>query len=333
MSNAAEPIEVRIKGLNRLVPSIVVDGQRVIVTGNWLKVARVQDEDWLEGQIVRNPKSYLDAIREATDLRADLFTFCQKIPDVEPRYSYPFIWDNSAVIRTSNFEEWWSNLPQVTRKNVRRATRRGVVVSSVTCTHTLLSGITDIYNEIPIRDGRPFPHYGKDLAAIRSELSTMADRSEFLAAYCGEELVGFMKLIHMGKLTSILHIVSKHAHYDKRPANALLAKAVEVCQVRGACYLIYGQYTYGKRTNSQLTEFKRRNGFERVVFPRYFVPLTSTGRLSLRMGVHEGVARILPAWFVDRALRIRAKYYERRLAKFLSGRTSVADPLQQEGDC
>jgi hypothetical protein len=331
MSTLNELTEVPIKGRVRSVPSLAVNGQRVIVTGTWLKVARVQDEVWLEGQIVRDPKRFVDAICRARDLSADLFTFCQKIPDIDPRYDYPLTWDNLAVIRTANFEEWWNSLPQVTRKNVRRAARRGVVVSSVGCTDTLVRGIAEIYNEIPVRDGRPFPHYGKNLAAIGSELSTMADRSEFLAAYYGKELVGFIKLIHMGKLSSILHIVSKYAHYDKRPANALIAKAVEVCQRRGA-HLIYGQYTYGNRTNSPLTEFKRRNGFERVVVPRYFVPLTLVGRLSLRLGVHQGAAGILPAWFVDRALSIRAKYYERRLANFLTGGTSPTNVSQQNGD-
>ena len=96
------------------------------------------------------------------------------------------------------------------------------------CDDKLVCGIREIYNEVPIRDGRPFPHYGKKFDTVKREVTTMPDRSEFLGAYCGEELIGFIKLIHMGKLSSILHIVSKRAHYDKRPTNSLLAAAVEV---------------------------------------------------------------------------------------------------------
>src|SRR5262245_46785873 len=229
-----------------------VDGQRIIVEGKWFKVARVEDEDWQAGQIVRDPEKFVTAVRSA-ELRADVFVFGQKLPEVQPQYHHRVKWDNLAVIRTSDFGAWWDGLPQVTRKNVRRAGRRGVRVRPVACDDTLLRGITEIYNEIPIRDGRPFPHYGKDFAAVKRELSTMSDRSEFLGAFHGEELVGFMKLIHMGKLSSILHIVSKQAHYDKRPSNVLLNKAVEVCHQRGCDYLIYGQYNYGNRSNSPLT--------------------------------------------------------------------------------
>jgi hypothetical protein len=222
------------------------------------------------------------------------------------------------VVQTRSFTDWWEKtLPQVTRKNVRRAAKRGLVVRQVVCDDQLIQGIHEIYNEVPIRDGRPFLHYGKDVATVTREVSTMADRSEFLGAYHGDNLIGFIKLIHMGRLSSILHIVAKRAHYDKRPANALLAKAVEVCQQRGIEHLIYGQYDYGTRSNSPLTEFKRRNGFERVLVPRYFIPLTARGRLSLRLKLHQGTG-LLPRWSIAPALRLRAKYYDLRLSRFLS---------------
>jgi hypothetical protein len=316
----------RSQSRKRDVSPLEVAGERIIVEGKWLMVARVQDEDWQEGQVVRDPEKFVAAIR-ASNLRADLFTFRQKLPEIQPQYNYCVQWDNLAVIRTSRFDEWWEKLPQVTRKNVRRATRRGVLVRLVACDDTLIRGITDIYNEIPIRDGRPFPHYGKDFATIKREASTMSDRSEFLGAFYGEDLIGFIKLIHMGKLSSILHIVSKRAHYDKRPSNLLLTKAVEVCHQRGADYLIYGQYNYGNRSNSALTEFKRRNGFERILVPRYFIPLTMWGRISLGLKLHHGIRGLLPRWCVDLVLHLRAKYYEKRLRRFLSLKNSSCDRL------
>src|SRR6266566_5059630 len=313
---------------NRPMSALEVNGQRIIIEGKWLKVARVQDEDWQAGQVVRDPEKFVAAIRMA-NVRADLFTFCQKLPEVQPQYNYSLKWDAWAVIRTSSLSEWWERLPQVTRKNVRRASRRGVLVRLVACDDTMIRGITDIYNEIPIRDGRPFPHYGKDFATIKREVSTMSDRSQFLGAFHGEELIGFIKLIHMGKLSSILHIVSKRAHYDKRPSNALLNKAVEVCHQRGAEYLIYGQYNYGNRSNSPLTEFKRRNGFDRIPVPRYLIPLTIWGRISVGLKLHRGIAGILPGRCVDSVLSLRAKYYENRLKRFLSLRDSPCDRLRE----
>ncbi len=326
------PEQMKIPSLvrNRPVSALEVIGQRIIVEGEWLKVARVQDEHWQQGQVVRDPEKFVAAIR-AANLGADLFTFCQKLPEIQPQYTYRLKWDNWAVIRTCSFNEWWEKrLPQVTRKNVRRASRRGVLVRLVACDDTLIRGITDIYNEIPIRDGRPFPHYGKDFATIRREVSTMSDRSEFLAAFHGEELIGFIKLIHMGKLSSILHIVSKRAHYDKRPSNALLTKAAEVCHQRGADYLIYGQYNYGNRSNSPLTEFKRRNGFERILVPRYFIPLTIWGRIALGLRLHHGITGLLPRSCVDPILHLRAKYYEKRLRSFLSLKNSPCDRFRED---
>lgn len=322
---------MRIRGGVRTPPlhALEVNGQRIIVEGEWLKVARVQDEDWQAGQVVRDPEKFVAAIR-AANLRADVFTFGQKLPEVQPQYTYCLRWDNLAVIRTCSFSEWWEGLPQVTRKNVRRASRRGVLVRLMACDDTIIRGITDIYNEIPIRDGRPFPHYGKDFATVRREVLTMSDRSEFLGAFHGEELIGFIKLIHMGRLSSILHIVSKQAHYDKRASNALLNKAVELCHQRGADYLIYGQYNYGNRSNSPLTEFKRRNGFERILVPRYFIPLTLWGRISLGLKLHRGITGILPRRCVDPVLRLRARYYEKRLRTFLSSKDSPRDRLRED---
>src|SRR5262249_51951370 len=197
----------------------------------------VHDEDWQEGQVVTEPKTFVDAIR-AAGLRADLFTFSQKLPDTQPRYDYKFMLQNLAVVRTDSFKDWWEQLPQVTRKNVRRAERRGVTVHVVSCDDRLIQGIADIYNEVPIRDGRPFLHFGKSFDVIKREVTTMPERSEFIGAYHGNKLIGFLKLVHMGSVSSILHIISKRSHYDKRPANALLAKAVEVCHERGGSYLV-----------------------------------------------------------------------------------------------
>ena len=67
-------------------------------------------------------------------------------------------------------------------------------------------------------------------------------------------------------------------HFDKRPNNALIAKAVEICATEGKSHFIYGSYVYYD-PNSSLTEFKRRNGFEPVALPRYFIPLTLKGKL------------------------------------------------------
>jgi hypothetical protein len=288
-------IEIRIRGKNVNVPSAEIFQQTVMVTGGWLKTAKLHDEELVEGQILRNPAAFLDELK-SRDLGADLFTFAQKPPDITPLYPYYFEWDNWAAIPIVSFNDWWDKrLPQESRKNVRRAAKRGVVVRSVPFDDDLVQGIHKIYNEVPIRQGRRFWHYGKDLEAVRHENGTYIDRSEFIGAYCDNELIGFLKFVYTGGAAILIQILTMNAHHDKRPMNALLAHAVQVCEERKVSFLVYGQYVYGTKQNSSLTEFKRRNGFEEIKFPRYYIPLSLKGKAALGAGLHLGIRNLMPA--------------------------------------
>lgn len=288
------------------MPAIAVEEAVVVVLGRFLKIATVRDEAFASYPVLADPDRIIDEIRQKR-LGAHLFTFSQRLPDVTPRYGYPLEWDNVAAVRTDDFERWWSGLPQETRKNVRRAEKRGVLVKTVDFDDALVEGVTAIYNETPVRQGKPFPHYGKTHDTVRSELGTFPDRSTFLGAYKGDELVGFMKIIRLGGTWSMLHILGKNAHIDARPVNALIAESVALCGRSGVSHLIYGSYEYGRKADSSLTEFKRRNGFEKILVPRYYVPLTLGGRLILKLGLHRGLIGLLPPALISAALRARAR--------------------------
>jgi hypothetical protein len=286
-----------------------IEGNQIIISGKFVKTASVHDEEWLEGQVVQKPEAYLAKL---TQSKADIFTFSQKIPEIEPRFPYFYELDNVAAIPLNKFEDWWEKrLPQESRKNVRRAGRRGVTVRVEALTDKLVQGITEIYNETPIRQGIPFAHYGKEFKTIKSEVSGLPERSIFLGAYFGDELIGFIKLIEMGPITSILHIVSKNAHYDKRPTNALIAKAVELCCQKGKSYLVYGKYTYGNKKDNSLTEFKDRNGFEKILLPRYYVAMTWKGKLFIKLGLHRGLLGILPPRLIRFLLGLRSWSFQK----------------------
>ena len=92
----------------------------------------------------------------------------------------------------------------------------------------------------------------------------------------------------------LMNILSKMQHKDKAPTNALLAQAVKSCADRGIAYLVYDNYAYGNKQHDGLSEFKERNGFQRVDVPRYYVPLTRFGELALRMGFHHRLADRIP---------------------------------------
>ena len=185
-----------------------------------------------------------------------------------------------------------------------------MIVRSVALDDRFIEAIMKIYNETKVRQGKPFWHYGKDFETIKKETITFPERSEFFGAYLDSELIGFIKLVFCGDVAALMAIVSLNSRHDCRPNNALLAKAVEICASKGMSYLVYGKYVYGNNMNSALTEFKRRNGFEALRFPRYYVPLTWKGRLVLLLKLHRGWVGIFPPRMLALFVGVRAKVFQ-----------------------
>jgi hypothetical protein len=109
-----------------------------------------------------------------------------------------------------------------------------------------------------------------------------------------------------------MNIISKLAHRDKSPTNALVAQAVRTCADRGIAYLVYSHFAFGERERDKLTDFKERNGFQRVDVPRYYVPLNSFGRLALRLGLHRRWIDRLPGPMAERLRALRYNWYNRK---------------------
>lgn len=301
-------VEIRVSGKTTLAPAADIEGCTVVVRGGHLKTASILDEGVAEGDLVKDPEAFVASLKQS-GLRADVFTFFQRPPDVTPRFKHHFDWDNYAVVDTSNFDAWWEKLPQEARKNTRRSAKRGVVVKSVPYDDALAQGIHKLCNESPVRQGKPFWHYGKDFETVKREHGTYLDRSEFVAAYFENELIGFIKMVYVDQLAVILHILAFNAHYDKRPLNALITKAVEICSQKGVKYFVYGNYVYGNKKDSSLVEFKRRNGFEQLDFPRYYVPLTLKGKIYVSLRLYRGVVGLLPGPVLNFLLKIREQLY------------------------
>jgi hypothetical protein len=311
---ATDFAEIRVKGKSISVPSTRIGDRTVIITGNWLKIAAVQDEELVEGEVVDDPEQFLTTLRKSA-LQADIFTFAQHLPDVTPKYEYYLEYDSAAVIPITTFQEWLEkHVEYDVRKAVRKAKKLGLITAPSRFDDNLVRGICSIYNESPVRQGKSFWHYGKDFETVKREASTYLDRSEFIGAYYHNELVGFIKMIYVDGIARTVHVISQQKHSDKKPTNALIAKAVELCEQNGRSHLVYGEYAYGEsahqRINTSKTEFKRRNGFEEVLVPRYYIPLTVKGRLFLKLGLHRGIKAALPRP-VLRTLRIaRSTFYK-----------------------
>ena len=320
MPLAAKTVQVSIRGTWKEVPGFDVNGKTIVVLGNWVRVARVHQEDWLETEL-GDPEPCVRELKEQRKqgLRVDVLTFAQKLPDTARRYEYPLDSESVAAIGISSFKEWWEGLPQETRKNVRRSQKRGVEIKLGQFGDEIVKAIAAVNNETPVRQGRRFPHYGKTLDQVKKDYSSYLDRSDLICAYYGTELIGFLKVVYRGDIASVLQLLVKSAHHDKRPANALLAKAVELCTARGLSHLTYGKFNYGNKGDSSLTEFKTRHGFQEVLVPRYYVPLTGLGTLYTKLGLYRGFLGILPGGFITAGLKARLAWYN---VKCLSGRCS-----------
>jgi hypothetical protein len=288
------------------VPALSFKNRRIVAVGKWIKLAAVKDERVCEGELVENPAALVSELKKSR-FKADILQFPQELSQTTPQHKYYFEWDNAAAIDTRSYDQWWNKLSQDTRRNVRRAAKMGVNVRPVPFSDELVHGILEIYNETPIRQGKAFWHYGKSFEVVKNECATYSERSVFLGAYHESELIGFCKLTYAGDCAHVIHILSKEAHSDKRPTNALIAKAVEVCAQKGITYLIYCRYIDGGNEQSPLTEFKRRNGFEPLPYPRYYVPLNLKGRVALKLGLHHGLRNRLPKSWLPFLLRVRTQ--------------------------
>jgi len=303
------PIEIRIKGKNTLVPSIRIEGRTIVHTGKWLKTAAVRDEGIVQGETVPDPELFIAQLKQ-WDEKPDIFTFPQKFTDPAPKYSYHMLWDNFAAIRITTYQDWLKNqVKKDVKENLRRAAREGVTVRTSPYDDKLVQGIKDLCDETPIRQGMPFWHHGKSFEAIKEVHGTYRERAEYIVAYFQEELIGFIKMVYVDNYAKTMHVISKEKYFHKRPTNALIAKAVEVCEQKGLNYFIYGEARYlGKKTSS-LADFKRRNGFEEIQYPRYFVPLTVKGKLAIKFGLQLGLMSILPKSVIQILLKLRSKRY------------------------
>jgi hypothetical protein len=286
-------------------------GKEIRLRGKLAHVAYLDGEGY---QFLDSPEGALELLR-ASNERVDLFTFIQRLSEPAPKYTYPMEWDNMAVLPISTFDHWWNQqIGFKARNKAKQAEKKGVVIREAALDDDLLRGIQAIYNESPIRQGRRFPHYGKDLEAVRKMKSTFLDRSVFIGAFFKDALIGFAKLVadERWEQAGLMHIVSAIEHRDKAPTNALIARAVRSCAERGIKHLWYANFNYGKREGDSLADFKRRNAFEKVDVPRYYVPLTALGRVALRLGVHRNIIDHVPAPVAVTYRRIRQSWYAKR---------------------
>jgi len=288
---------------------MLLENKEIILVGGFIKTARLKDE-WYGA--VENPESLIKTLRQ-NSIKADLFTFWQKLPDKEPKYSYYMEHEDLAAIPIESYDYWFQKqISYGERKAIRKSERKGVIVTVAEFNDALINGIKDIFNETPIRQGRPYTHYGEDFQYIKHELSKDVDKCEFIGAYYENELIGFIQLGYAGACAIPFGMVAKIAHRDKEPQTALIAKSVKICEDKKIPYILYGAWLRGG-----IGDYKQRIGCIKISVPRYYIPLSIKGNIALKLKLHKGFVRLLPEKTIDYLMNLRTKLYTKTHSKTL----------------
>jgi hypothetical protein len=255
-------------------------------------------------KIARNAREYAKDVlpeepffEKLKERGVDIFTFIERkwqqtIPN--PPRSWVKTEDNIALLQVSSYDEWWSNIGKKTRNMVRKANKSGVTTKVSAVDAELVEGIWKIYNETPVRQGRAFPHYGVALETVKRRVFA-SKNSRFIGAYFENELVGFIQLVHGDNIAIISQVLSLQEQWDKAVNNALLAKAIEVCANQQVKWLMYGRMG----NHPSLDKFKQSHGFTRFALTRYYVPLTTEGKIAVKLGLHKEFKDALPQSMKD----------------------------------
>lgn len=283
-----------------------VDSHAITVAGRLFRIARVRDEPY---QCVDDPEAFVERLKES-QVPADLFTFMQEISEPAPKYPFYSELDSLAVLPITNYETWWKQIGSKTRNMVRKAHKTGVEFRSVPFDDALVTAIMDIYNESQTRQGKPFTHYAKPFEVLKKDHETFLSRSDFIGAFYQGEMIGFIKFVVGKNVASLMQIISKLAHRDKAPNNALIAKAVEICADKRIPLLHYGSWS--TRT---LGIFKTNHGFVQHHVPRYYIPLNLKGCIILKLRLHRDLPQYIPEKWLDRMTELRNSSPGRYLAE------------------
>jgi len=249
---------------------------------------RLEDE-WYED--VCDPLKLVGELKKNRKIKPDLFTFWQRLPKVAPEYSFHCEYEDIAALPITTHAAWFSGqIKSRVRNLIRKSEKEGVEVRESVYDDDFVHGMTRIFNEAPIRQGRKFWHYGKDFETIKMQFSRFVKRERMIAAYYRGEMIGLIMLGDAGSFAITGQIISSLHHRDKATNNLLVSKAVQVCEEQGFRHLCYLNWS-----EDSLSEFKRRCGFEKIGMPRYYVPLTAKGKIWLRLGLHRGLKSLLPS--------------------------------------
>ncbi len=236
-------------------------------------------------------REFCEKLRER---EVDVFTFAERswiASTPNPSSLWVREEDSVGLLRVTSYEKWLKDIVKKTRHNmVRRAEKFGIRTEIVTeINEKFIQDVWKIYNETPIRQNRAFPHYGISTEALKNMIHK--ENCTIIAAFMQDELVGVAQMSHGNNVVILSQLLSLQKHWKTAINNALIAKAVQICEARGIRWLLYGRM---ETAHPSLDSFKRHNGFSKFPLTRFYVPLTGKGKIALKLGLHKELKDALP---------------------------------------
>jgi len=303
-----DKVRVYRQGKPVYLDAVTVGTTQVEIQGTLPRLAVIHNE-WINS--AHDPAEITRVLRQ--ERLADIFAFWELFPDGSARREFPMERVAISALPIKSHEEWLARqIRKEVRKNIKKAARRGVEIRRVDFDDTLVSGMTRIFNEATVRQGRPFWHYGKTTEDVKEEMGQDLARSQFIGAYFEGELIGFYKLIIERCFAQPVMSLSMIRHRDKYADTALISEAVRFCAEHRLRYMTYGEW---RRDHHK--EFLESHGFTRMLIPRYYFPLSYRGAVCLKLktpkGLKEVARQLLPESVLSAALRLRSRWYQSAL--------------------
>ncbi len=92
---------------------------------------------------------------------------------------------------------------------MRRSAKRGVVVKINAFDDELIKGIQEVNDDSPFRQGMRNAYYGRSFDETRRSYGEFPGRCDFICAYHGEELIGFLHLVYRRDVAAVLNLTTK----------------------------------------------------------------------------------------------------------------------------
>ena len=206
-----------VKGQPARIQCADIFGQRYAVARGPVTILGLED-DWYED--VSDPEAVIETLRSSRGFKPDLFTFWQRLPDTEPKFKFRIEWEEIAVLPIESYDHWFNRqIKSRVRNQIRKAEKEGVTVRETTYDDEFIRGMTAIFNEAPVRQGRRFWHYGKDFETVKRQFSRYLHREDMIAAYHQGEMIGLIMLGNAGHFGLTGQIISAIKYRDKATNN------------------------------------------------------------------------------------------------------------------